>query len=135
MFVHAYLWYTQVCLCVCPVSPLCFPACGPNKGCLQRNERCGQIMEEVITPAHSSVWLRITLSIGRMKQHDRSGSDAKMEKKEKSTAKINSLSVWLPVEAEAWGLTGKWSLCGCVHTQTSKLVQSNFPQRGSSVVM
>lgn len=119
MFMHAYqsLVYTWVCLCVCSVSPLCLSACGPNEGCLQYNERCGQIMEEVITLACSSRWLRITLLIGQMQQHDRPGRDAKMEKGEKSTLKINSSSVWLPIKDEAWGtqVSGK-RVCAQTHS-------------------
>lgn len=69
---HAYqpLLYTCVCL----------KACGSNEGCLQYNERCGQIIEEVITPASGSHWLRITLLIGRVKQRDNRGRGAKKKK-------------------------------------------------------
>lgn len=103
MHAYQYLVYKSVCLCVCFLCPHCLSACGPNEGCLQYNERCGQIMEEVITPEHSSPWLRITLLIGQMQQHDRPWMDAKNEKNEISTPEINSLSVWIPIKAEARG--------------------------------
>lgn len=140
MFMHAYqsLVYTWVCLCVClcmcSVSPLCLSACGPNEGCLQYNERCGQIMEEVITPACSSRWLRITLLIGQMQQHDRPARDAKMEKGEKSTPKINSSSVWLPIKAEAWGTQVSGERV-CASTNTNTLQLSSIPRQGTSAVM
>lgn len=66
---HAYQSLVYTCVCL--------KACGSNEGCLQCNERCGQIIEEVITPARSSHRLRITLLIGRVKQRDNRGRAAK----------------------------------------------------------
>lgn len=120
------LWCILVCDCVC-VSLLRLSACGPNEGCLQYNERCGQIMEEVITPACSSHWVRITLLISQMLQQDRPGRDAKIVKGEKSAPKINSSSVDLPIKAAEWGaqVSGE-RVC----TNTPQL--SNSPRQGTS---
>lgn len=87
---------------------VCLKACGSNEGCLQYNERCGQIIEEVITPARSSHWLRIMLLTGRVKQRDNRGRGAKKKKKNrqergknKSAPHINGSCVWLPITADA----------------------------------
>lgn len=76
-------------------------------------------MEEVITPACSSRWLRIAILISPEQQHDRPGSDAKMEKGEKSTPKINSSSRRLPIKANAGG-TQVSGECLCTHTHKHK---------------
>lgn len=82
MCMHAYR-SVYVCVCFLAPTPPCDSVCGPNEGCLQYNERCGQIMEEVITPVCRGRWLRITLLIDQMQQHDWPRKDAKMEKGEK----------------------------------------------------
>lgn len=52
---------------------VCHPARGPNLGCLQYNERCDQIMEDLITPVCSSRWVRITSLIDQVLQRDMTG--------------------------------------------------------------
>lgn len=132
---HSSIILCRACLCIL-ISlwcvSVCLSVCGPNEGCLQYNERCGQIMEEVITPVcSSSRLLRITLLIGQMQQHDRPGRDAKMEKGEKSTPKINSSSLWLPIKAEEWG-TQVSGECVCAHTNTNTNTNTNTLQLSSS---
>lgn len=57
-------------------------------------------MEEVITQALRGHWVRTPLLISQMKQqHDMTERDAKIERGEKSSTKINSLSVWRRHEA------------------------------------
>ena len=66
------------------------------------------------------------------------GADAKTEKGEKSTPKINSSSRWLPIKADAGG-TQVSGECLCTHTHTNTntttLQLSNFPQQGTCAVM
>ena len=54
------------------------------------------------------------------------GADAKTEKGEKSTPKINSSSRWLPIKADAGG-TQVSGECLCTHTHTHKHKHNHTP--------